>query len=238
MATARPRSIRVREAADLPRLLAGAGLSIGPVLVLVGGAAGLEPGVEERLGGLFRDHLVPAVTRSGATVVDGGTESGVMRVMGSARSTTGASFPLVGVAAAGTVARPGDLDEEEADAQVDPNHTHILLVPGDTWGDESPWLSAVATALSEDHPSVTLLVNGGEIAYDDVHRSLTAERAVIVLAGSGRAADVIASANLDPRADERAQRIVASPLVRVVSLDAPDAVSATIHSLLTSYPRD
>jgi len=202
------------------------------VLVLVGGASGLEPGDEERLASLFRDQLVPAVMRAGAMVVDGGTDSGVMRAMGSARSDTGARFPLVGVAAAGTVPAPGDLTEEQADAQVDRNHSHIVLVPGATWGDESPWLSAVAAALSEGHPSATLLVNGGDIAYDDVHRSLTAGRAVVVLAGSGRAADAIASAGVDPGADERARRIVASPLVRVVSLDAPDAVSATVGSLL------
>lgn len=232
MATARPRSMRVRDAADLPFLLAAAGLSPGPVLVLVGGAGGLESGDAKRLLDLFRDHLVPAVVRSGASVVDGGTDSGVMRAIGSARSDTGSQFPLVGVAAGGTVPPPGDLTESQPDAQVDPNHSHIVLVPGDTWGDESPWLSAVAGALSAGHPSATLLVNGGEIAYDDVHLSLAAGRPVIVLAGSGRTADAIAFARLHPEADERARRTLASPLVRVVSIDAPGALASTVRSLL------
>jgi hypothetical protein len=156
-----------------------------------------------------------------------------MSVIGSARSDTGAQFQLVGVAAAGTVPSPGDLPEGEADTEVDPNHSHIVLVPGDAWGDESRWLSEVAEALSVGHTSATLLVNGGEIAYDDVHHSLAAGRPVVVLAGSGRTADAIASAGLDPHVDERARRIAASPLIRVVSLNAPGVLSATLASLLT-----
>ena len=234
MAPASPRSIRLQDGADLPRLLAAAGLSTGPGLVLVGGAGGIDAEDEARLSGLLRDRLVPALIHSGATVVDGGTNSGVMRAIGSARSDAGARFPLVGVAAAGTVPAPGDLAEHEADAHVDPNHSHLVLVPGEAWGDESPWLSAVAEALSVGHASATLLVNGGDIAYDDVQRSLAAGRPVVVLAGSGRAADAIASAGLDPDADDRARRILASPLVHVVSLDDPDAVSATVVSLLSS----
>ena len=229
-----PRPIRVRDTDGIPRLLADAGLSPAPVLVLVGGAGGLDTGAEAQLFGLFCSHLVPAVVRSGATVVDGGTDSGVMRAMGSARSHTGARFPLVGVAAAGTVPAPGDVAEATAGTRVDPDHSHIVLVPGDAWGDESPWLSAVAAALSVGHPSVTLLVNGGDIAYDDVDRSLGAGRPVVVLAGSGRAADAIAAAAREPDADERARRIHASPLVRVVSLDDPEAVSGTVGSLLAS----
>jgi SLOG in TRPM, prokaryote len=202
-------------------------------LVLVGGANGLDAGDENRLFDLMRNCLVPAVLESGASVVDGGTDSGIMRAIGSARSDTGANFQLVGVVATGTVPSPGDLLQGEADTEIEPNHSHIVLVPGDVWGDESPWLSEVAAALSVGHESATLLVNGGEIAYDDVDHSVAAGRPVVVLAGSGRTADAIASAGVNPPADERARRIAASPLVHVVSLDDPEAVSATLTSLLT-----
>jgi hypothetical protein len=214
-------------------VLTGAGLSIGPVLVLVGGAVGLAVGDKERLSRLFADHVVPVLMRCGASVVDGGTDSGVMSAMGSARSASGIDFQLVGVAAAGTVPSPGDVPEEEADAEVEANHSHIVLVPGETWGDESPWLAVVAQALSVGHASATLLVNGGEIAYDDVRHSLAAGRPVVVLAGSGRTADAVASAGADPGDNQRARQIAASPLVQVVPLDAPEVLSATLTPLLS-----
>ena len=233
MQTASPRSIRVSDRDDLPRLLEEAGLSSGPVLVLVGGAGGLGADDEAGLTVLIRDYLVPVVVRAGASIVDGGTDAGIMRVIGSARSDAGAQFQLVGVAAAGTVPSPGDAPEDDAEAAVDSNHTHIVLVPGADWGDESPWLSEVASVLSAGYPSATLLVNGGEIAYTDVQHSLTAGRPLIVLAGSGRTADAIASAAGNPSADERAQRISASPLVRVVSLGTADSLAAVLAAVLT-----
>ena len=220
-----PRSIRVFHRDDLPRVLEEAGLSSGPVLVLVGGAGGLEVDEEERLSDLIRDYLVPAIARNRAMVVDGGTDSGIMRAIGKARSDTGAQFPLIGVASAGTVRSPDMEPGPESDAAVDPNHTHIVLVPGHEWGDESPWLSAVASALSVGHRSATMLVNGGEIAYADVHHSLNEGRPVIVLAGSGRTADAIAWADRDRSADGRAARIAASPLVRVVSVENPETLA-------------
>jgi hypothetical protein len=79
-------------------------------------------------------------------------------------------------------------------APLDPYHTQVILVPGDTWGDESPWLSRVAAAIASGWPSVTLVVNGGEITYGDIEHSLEAGRPVIVLAGTGRTADAIAAA--------------------------------------------
>src|SRR4051794_28619473 len=218
MASDLARTIRVSTLEELPELLETAGLSTGPVLVLVGGAGGLAATDEEQLTSLIREHVLPLVVRTGATVVDGGTDSGVMRAMGIARAEAGAGFDLVGVAAVGTVAAPGDEPGQPARTRVDPQHTHVTLVPGDTWGDESSWLSEVASVLSREHPSVTLLLNGGEIAYDDVHHSLAAGRPVVVVAGSGRAADVIASAAEGPGEEARAALIATSPMVRVVPL--------------------
>jgi hypothetical protein len=215
----------VSDGDDLPRVLEAAGLSHGPVLVLVGGAGGLEADDEARLAYLIRYYLVPVMVRNGASVVDGGTDSGIMRAIGHARSDAGAQFPLIGVASACTVRSPDSAPGADSQAEVDPNHTHIVLVPGQEWGDESPWLSEVASALSMGHRSATMLVNGGEIAYDDVHNSLKEGRPVIVLAGSGRTADAIASAASDPSADERAARIAASPLVRVVSVETPEELA-------------
>jgi hypothetical protein len=57
---------------------------------------------------LVRSVRVKGVCEAlGACVADGGTYSGVMHLMGQARTETQASFPLGGVAATGTVALQG-----------------------------------------------------------------------------------------------------------------------------------
>jgi len=116
-------------------------------------------------------------------------------------------------------------------ADLEANHTHILVVPGDTWGDETPWISAVATAVATGAPSVTVLVNGGDVAFRDVRQSLEVDRPVIVLFGTGRSADQITDAVLGESADPAAVAIAASPLVTVVPPDT-DAVRSAIAAAL------
>ncbi|MFD0206171.1 MULTISPECIES: hypothetical protein [Saccharothrix] len=181
--------------------LGAAGLPVGrPVLVLVGGAGGMEPGELDALASVLRD-LVPLLDECGAVVVDGGTDVGVMRAVGRARAAAGGRFPLVGVAAEVAV----DL------AAFEPNHTHLVLVPGRVWGDESPWLAEVADVVAGPAPSLTVLVNGGPITFDDAEHSLARDRPLVVLRGSGRTADAIAES-----ADARSTAIATSPLTTVL----------------------
>ena len=226
-----PRVARVAQAADLPGALKTLGIGMPrPVLVLVGGADGMtadqQAAVTEAI-----ERLAPALGRWGAAVVDGGTDSGVMQVMGQARAATGGSFPLIGVAAECTVALPGTFPADGT-ARLEPHHTHVILVPGDTWGDESPWLSSIATALAGREPSLTLVVNGGQLTYDDIGHSLQAGRPVIVLAGTGRAADAIAAAAGGQPGDPRAAQVAVSPEARIVPLNNQDALCSAIGSVL------
>lgn len=127
-------------------------------------------------------------------MVDGGTDAGVMRLMGEARVGADSGFPLVGVAAAGTVALPAEPLPRPDAARLEPRHSHFVLVPGSEWGDESPWLARVAGALAGGSPSLTVLVNGGETALEDASLSVASGRPVISVSGSGRAADALAGA--------------------------------------------
>ena len=191
-----PPSARAGQPGDIPAVLRTLGVDVHrPVLVSVGGAAGMTPDdlavMAEALA-----RIIPALDRWGAALVDGGTDSGVMKVMGRLRAAAGARFPLVGVAAEGTVVLPGTSARPDA-AALEPHHTQVILVPGQAWGDESPWLSRVATAIADGQPSLTLVVNGGQITYDDIDHSRQAGRPVIILAGTGRVADTIAAARGD-----------------------------------------
>jgi hypothetical protein len=171
-----------------------------PVLVLVGGAAGMEPADLEALELVLRG-LVGLLDELDAVVVDGGTDIGVMRAVGRARAAEGGRFPLIGVAAEVAV------DE----VAFEPNHTRLVLVPGGTWGDESPWLADVADVVAGPQPSLTVLVNGGAITFEDAEHSLGRNRPLVVLRGSGRTADAIAES-----ADERSTAIATSPLTTVL----------------------
>jgi hypothetical protein len=226
------RVTRPRQFADLAAAVAGLGLcGQRPVLVVVGGAAALDEGGKEHLRMLFSHALLPVVVTWQAVVVDGGTDSGVMQLLGRARAEAGASFPLVGVAVEEKVILPGDgLAADQA--PLERNHSHFVLVPGSSWGDESPWLSRVATEIAGSAPSATVLINGGEIAFRDVAHSLEADRPVLVIEGTGRTADRIAAAVKGDHTDEPVAQLAESPLVTAVLwAEDPATVRAALEGV-------
>jgi hypothetical protein len=189
-------AIGVSESVGLGAALAALGLDgHRPVLVLVGGAAGLDPDLHQPLLDLFR-ALVPALSAAGALVVDGGTRSGVMALMGDAALGTG--LPLLGIVARGTLCLPGLGDQGPTGstdwpggADPDPGHGRFLLVPGTDWGDESPWIATAASVLAGDRPSLTLVVGGGAVTARDLREGLHLGRPALILAGTGGTADAL-----------------------------------------------
>jgi hypothetical protein len=224
---------RVQRREDLAAVLSAFGLDTArPVLVCVGGAGGMAEDDLTMLTALVTDVVAPVLGARGAAVVDGATDSGVMRVLGRSRQAAGGRFPLIGVAAEGTVVLDGPA--RDGRVELERNHTHVVLVPGTSWGDESEWLSAVASALAGGAPSATLLVNGGEISYQDVNIGVRADRPLLVLSGTGRAADGIGAAAAGEGGDDRDATIASSPLTRVVSVDDPEALAAALTDSLTA----
>jgi hypothetical protein len=228
----KPQVGRVSHREEIPAVLAELYPSAGPpVVVLVGGAGRMEEQQVDAITRLFRSHLVPAFQRWGATVVDGGTDAGIMRIIGQERSAADADFALIGVAAMGTVAHPLDA-EPRGDTDLEPHHPAVLLVPGTAWGDEVPWLSDVATAIAAGSAAATLLLNGGDIAYDDVSHSVGAGRPVVVVAGSGRTSDDIAAAVDGRECSERARQLVRSGFVTASAAGDPETVVEELGRVL------
>jgi hypothetical protein len=226
-------AVRVDQPSDLSAALAALGLDAPRLVVVLVGGAGLMPaGDLERLRPLFERGLVPVAERLGVVVIDGGTDAGVMYLIGRARTRAAARFPLVGVPAVGTVRFPGKHPRAPRRWPLDAHHPHFVLVPGAEFGDEAPWIARVATELAGGWPSVSVLVNGGEISYTDVACSLHAGRPVLAVAGSGRTADQLASAARGGPADERAVRLAASSLVEVVDADDLTALDRAVGARL------
>jgi hypothetical protein len=215
--TAKVRSLQ--SLAEFPEVLETVDLPVGrPTLVVVGGASRLSQTDFQRVRRLFTEVFAPIAEQHQAVVVDGGTDAGVMRLMGQARAEVEGTFPLVGVAPIGLSILPDQPVTTGDAAPLEPHHTHFFLVPGTQWGDESALLAQIATAIAVDAPSVTVLINGGEITWKDAAESVEVGRSILVIAGTGRTADILATAIDGEAADPRAESLVQSGLVRSVAL--------------------
>ena len=166
------------------------------VIVLVGGAGGikwLEKFPMRKAVGI----VARLAEETQSVVIDGGTQAGIMTEIGKQRKRNKFSFPLIGVVFDSL------LMKEEPASILDANHTHFFLIPGDDWGDESGWISKIATAVTSDakatlstgvmniQKSITVLINGGNISRTDVEYSLLENRPTFVMRGTGRMADEI-----------------------------------------------
>ena len=154
------------------------------MIVLVGGAGGI--------GWLDKFPMRKAVgivaklaEETQSIVIDGGTQAGIMTEIGKQRKRNKFSFPLIGVVFDSL------LMQQEPQSVLDPNHTHFFLIPGQDWGDESVWISKIATRVAGEKKSITILVNGGKISRTDVEYSLMENRPTFVMRGTGRLADEI-----------------------------------------------
>lgn len=231
------RAVRVSTMTELPSALGALGLRAPrATVVVVGGADGLDDAAMNRLRVLFTSAVVPVIQKRGAVGVDGGTLAGIMRLFGEAYSALAATFPLMGVASAGTVQLPGQPPPRTDAAELEPHHTHFVIVPGDEFGAESPWIARTATVLTRGAPSITLLLNGGQIAYFDAEQSVQAGREVVVVDGSGRTADALAAALAGARDDRRALSLVRSGLTRSVPIDDPAGLADVLTAALTHPP--
>ncbi|MBA3431033.1 MAG: hypothetical protein H0U16_06080 [Actinobacteria bacterium] len=216
-AQAPSQTVRVNDSAKLPEALRSVGLEeVRPTIVLTGGADALVARDLDRLRPLFTQALAPLAESVHAYVLDGGTESGIMRLMGEARAGLNARFPLIGVAAEGTVDLSRPPSPSPGSVPLEPHHTHFVLVPGDRWGDESPWIARVASVLAGEASSITVLIDGGEVSWEDVTNSVEAGRRVFVVAGSGRLADTLNDALLGHSEDERALEMARSGLLTTI----------------------
>ncbi len=169
------------------------------VIWLSGSAGGFDPALAAPLKNLFIRSVLKVAARSDiqALIMDGGTASGVMSVMGSAVADDDFRVPLLGVAPRGAVS----LAEQSQTSQLlDPHHSHFALVPGKAFGDEVPWMGKIAAALSTptegDKLPVVMILAGGNpkgISKLDVLTAVRAGYPVIVIRKTKGLADKLAS---------------------------------------------
>lgn len=176
-----------------------------PALVIMGGAGKMDSesmkttrsSIEDGLSRFAQDHQV--------AIIDGGTTSGVMGLLGFARQRKKYDFPLVGVAPEPRVEYPGH-HPPTRQAELDPNHSHFVLVDGDDFGAESDLLASLGWTLAGEgqQPVLGVVINGGAIVKQEAHARATGTPhfPLLVLEGSGRFADELAAAKLAGGSDD------------------------------------
>lgn len=182
---------------ELEQTVTQMGLVNRPVIVLIGGHI-LPEHANVTIQAI--DVIAKTAELLDAALICGGTDVGVMAAIGKSRGRNAYQFPLIGIAPEGSVTWPegprnGSLllsgNERE---QLEPHHTHFILVPGNEFGDETKWIVRAASMIATGkNKSVMVLANGGKVSQMDVEEGLNADRPLIVLAGTGRLADEIAS---------------------------------------------
>ena len=200
-------------------------------LMLIGGASFMSDSDMQALTAFFEGPLVELCEELQLTVVDGATQAGIVQTIGQARAKAHAKFNLVGVAPFYSMRiRQNQRGGEEL---PELNHTHFVFSAGTKWEDASPILSAVASVIARQQPSVALLINGGGVAYLDALCSIWAGRPVIALEGSGRTADYFAAAMRNRAAHMLSVKMLLdSQLMQSVSMKDPDQIIATIRQCL------
>jgi len=193
------------------------------VIVLLGGAAGLDDTRKAHLATLFADGVTPVAAELGALIIDQGRQSGVMAMMGEALARNGRESQLLGIAPAGKVTYPGGPNDANIGdgAPLEPNHSHFVLVESDEWGGETGTMFKLARALNV--AVATLLINGGQIAESEALRSVRNGWPLLVVDGSGRFADQLSAAvrNATLNTSATIKEITGSGRVKLFSIDKP-----------------
>ena len=166
-----------------------------PVIVLVGGYI---PGENAKATQQAIESISAYAEKNDLLIICGGTVVGVMGSIGSTRLARGYQFPLLGITLKNLASWPKGPRSSRflwwgrERWPLSTGYSHFMLVPGNRFGEDSPWLADAATSLSQDSRSVTVLANGGSVARKDIGLSLECNRPVIALAGTGRLADEMA----------------------------------------------
>jgi hypothetical protein len=176
--------------ADLVGLIAQVRRETDALVVLSGGASKMSEAKQRELLAMF-DALATLASERRIAVGDGGTQAGIMEAAGKARLASGGAFPLIGVAPAREIAPRGP-------TPIDPHHSHIVAVDApatatgeSAWGSETATMYWLFARLADGRPSVAVVANGGGVTLAEVAANVEAGRPMILIEGSGRAADAL-----------------------------------------------
>ncbi len=211
-----------------------------PAIFMLGGAVDMSSDAIDATRAILEQGLAAYAQEHGIAIIDGGTHSGAMQMMGEARQRCRGTFPLVGVAPVNLVRFNGH--DMPGGYLLDPNHSHFVLTGEGDWGDETDFIVQIAQAITGGKfPTLGIVINGGGIVRQEVYRLTLTERLaapLLVLDGSGRFADTLARAVATGETDDSQLReIVARGRIAVAAVaDGPDALRQRLNAYFEARP--
>ncbi|MFN8373399.1 MAG: hypothetical protein U0694_11065 [Anaerolineae bacterium] len=203
-----------------------------PAIFISGGASGMSERDVQMTKQIVANGIARFAQEQNVVVIDGGTESGVMKMIGDARRDAGYTFPLIGIAPLAKVDYPGH-ENLNKEASLENGHSHFVLVDGKEWGDESETIVNLAHAISGGGKmkALGIVINGGKITRQDVYLATSKERnlPILVLEGSGRFADELATAHKSGQTSEKMIKAILRGDIQLVSTsDGPQGIYAKL----------
>jgi predicted Rossmann-fold nucleotide-binding protein len=177
---------------DIISLRDALGIAVpAPVVLISGGADTFDPAIAPKLTQLIGRGLLRAGRAAGAVFIDGGTDAGVMALIGRAAGAGAEPITLIGVAPEALVQDPSISPTETAGDRVAlaPNHTHFVLTQGNTWGAETPVMFDLAQAIAGKLPVIVVVIGGGQGTLSEILHAVRRHWRVLIIAGSKGAAD-------------------------------------------------
>lgn len=227
-------AVQIAPGQDVQQVIDTFGLIVPrPVIYIIGGAGAMSAADIARTQEIIDKGIASFAHEHNITVISGGTEAGVMQLIGQTRRYNHYKFPLIGVAPVSKIAYPG-WNNPQKEAQLDEGHSHFVLVQTADWGGESQTIVNLARRIMGNQKAICILINGGRIAEQEVYLATTKDEPripIIVLDGSGRAADDIGSAIKTGRTSKAIiKTIIEGGDIRLVSIaDGPRAVYQKLH---------
>eukprot|EP00163_Fabomonas_tropica_P028291 TRINITY_DN5729_c0_g1_i1.p1 TRINITY_DN5729_c0_g1~~TRINITY_DN5729_c0_g1_i1.p1 ORF type:complete len:1177 (+),score=355.56 TRINITY_DN5729_c0_g1_i1:530-3532(+) len=167
---------------------------------------------ESKVQQLFSRGISRAAVKADAWVISGGTQGGVMQLIGNGLRDNQWRVPCIGIATYKMIfghqklAKSGNnggvfMDTRQlpsnsgAGARLDVNHTHFVLIRNrgkGRWGVEVRFRFQIEEDLVTMVPAILLVANGGPGTASTVLASVRQARPILVIKGSGRFADSLA----------------------------------------------
>jgi hypothetical protein len=191
-----------------------------PSIFITGGASKMTEEDIKLTRKVFEDAIAPFAEKHQAVVIDGATKSGVIEMMATARLKGNFTFPLIGIAPYEKIQYANKLESGDLHS-LSPGHTHFVFVTGKSYGAESEMIVNTAHIVAggkldkggRRSAAIGIVVNGGSITRQEAYMATSKyiDIPLVVLEGSGRFADELASA---VRTGETSQALIRSIIDR------------------------
>ena len=162
-----------------------------PVILISGGADTFDLAIAPKLTQLIGRGLLRAARAAGAVIIDGGTDAGVMGLIGRAAGAMAEPTLLIGVAPEALIqsANISPVEADDARVALAPNHTHFVLTEGEVWGAETPVMFDLAQAIAAKLPVIVVMIGGGQVALSEILNAVRRHWRVLIIQGSKGIAD-------------------------------------------------